>query len=232
MSKSKTSLEPFDVTSVNKRFIIGVDEVGRGCLAGPVYAGAVLFKESSLDIEAKEYEDLTDSKLISEKRREQLSKHISSFHYCGLASATPQEIDQINILQASFLAMKRAIKNLLQNLQSESIFINLKETLIIVDGHMKIPNLNEFLKDFAHNESIEQLPLIKGDLRCKQVSAASIIAKVNRDQFMKDVDLQYPQYSFLKHKGYASAQHREAIKNFKPCEIHRKTFSGVKEYLQ
>lgn len=231
MSKSKTTLEPFDAASVNKRFIIGVDEVGRGCLAGPVYAGAVFFNQSILDEKAKEYEDLTDSKLISEIRREQLSKHITSSHYCGLAFATPQEIDQINILQASFLAMKRAIKNLLHNLQRESISINLTDTLVIVDGHMKIPNLNEALKDFPHSDSIEQLPLIKGDLRCKQVSAASIIAKVDRDQYMKDIDLQYPQYSFLKHKGYASAQHREAIKNFKPCEVHRKTFSGVKEHL-
>lgn len=219
----KLSLDPFDPATLNKKIIIGVDEVGRGCLAGPVYAGAVVFKNNSSEFN---FSRLTDSKLLSEKRREQISKEILDTHYSGLAFASVEEVDAINILQASFLAMRRAIKKVLSEYQKDHLDFNPMDCAVIVDGHMKIPHLHEFL-DF----DLLQHPLVKGDLRCQQVSAASIIAKVCRDQLMKDLDLQYPQYGFKKHKGYASAVHREAIQKFKPCELHRKSFSGVKEYI-
>lgn len=228
MSKNKLVLEPFDPATVNKKYVVGVDEVGRGCLAGPVYAGAVLFKNT--DSSFFNFDQLTDSKLISEKRREQISKEILVSHYNSLAFATPEEIDEINILQASFLAMKRALKELFCQQQEVNPNFTLDQCAVIVDGHMKIPNLGSFL-GLSSEFQILQIPLIKGDLRCKQVSAASIIAKVARDQWMKEMDQRYPEYGFKKHKGYASATHREAIEKFRPCQLHRKSFSGVKEYL-
>lgn len=184
--------------------VIGVDEVGRGCLAGPVYAAAVIFKSALLN------DQVTDSKLLSEERREELADLILKEHHVGIGYATVEEIDEINILQASLLAMKRAVLQLGE-----------KTGHVLIDGNQKIPNLNEFV----------QTTVVKGDLRVPVISAASIVAKVTRDRLMKQLAEQYPGYGFESHKGYSTVLHKNCIQEQGPCEVHRKTFSGVKEYL-
>lgn len=195
-------------------YVIGVDEVGRGCLAGPVYAAAVLYRQGD------EFHPVTDSKKLSEQSRDLLSDKIKQSHFYSIASASVEEIDEINILRASLLAMKRAVEDLLVTLP-EIEKQRALQGLVVVDGNKKIPHL----------ESLRQMTLIKGDLRCAPVSAASIIAKVARDQLMKDHEVQYPGYGFAKHKGYLTLVHREALAQQGPCSIHRKTFAGVKELL-
>lgn len=187
--------------------VIGVDEVGRGCLAGPVYAAAACLKSDDL------IEHFTDSKLISEKRREELSPMILDAHWVGIGHASVEEIDQINILQASLLAMKRAVEQVEKQMQK-------KAGHVLVDGNFKIPGL-----------TVKQTTIIKGDLRCAPISAASIVAKVTRDLLMKELGAEYPQYGFEKHKGYASPIHKKSIAQFGPIAVHRKSFAGVKEYL-
>lgn len=181
--------------------IIGVDEVGRGCLAGKVYAAAVI-------LEPGEYSELTDSKKLSPNRRSELSYQLMNHQRCSIGFATVEEIEEINILQASLLAMKRAVINL-----------NLKNGHLIIDGNQKIPGLEYFL----------QTTVIKGDLIAKPISAASIVAKVARDQYMTELSHKYPQYGFEIHKGYGTRLHLEALRKWGPCPEHRKTFSGVKE---
>lgn len=185
--------------------VIGVDEVGRGCLAGPVFAAATILNHSDWD------DLLTDSKELSENQREEWAPKILEAHKVGIGFATVEEIEELNILQASFLAMKRAIENL-----------KVPTGFVLVDGHMKIPGLVGF----------RQEAIVKGDLRAAPISAASIVAKVTRDRLMKELGREFPQYGFEVHKGYATAQHRKAIQECGPCKIHRKTFGGVKEFLQ
>ncbi len=184
--------------------VMGVDEVGRGCLAGPVYAGAVILNHSHWD------SDLTDSKKLSEKQRLYWAEKIQSEHQVGIGVATVEEIEKLNILQATFLAMRRAIQKL-----------SVSRALILVDGRMTIPGLPEY----------KQKAFVKGDLRLAPISAASIVAKVARDQLMVELSKEYPGYGFEIHKGYATEIHRKAIQEKGPLLIHRKTFGGVKEYL-
>lgn len=184
--------------------VIGVDEVGRGCLAGPVYAAAVIMKSEEL------VEVVTDSKLLSEERRDELAAEIQKHHHVGIGYATVEEIDELNILQASLLAMKRAIENL-----------GVKGGHVLVDGNQKIPNLPGY----------QQTTVIKGDLRVAPISAASIVAKVTRDRLMKDLGAQYPHYGFEVHKGYSTPVHKNSIVEHGPCLVHRKSFAGVKEYV-
>lgn len=213
MKISANHLEPIDWRSFspeNSSFdthykIIGVDEVGRGCLAGPVYAAAVSFNSDILS------ELVTDSKLLSEKRREELAKEIQQHHQVGIGFATVEEIDEINILQASLLAMKRAVESL-----------GATSGHVLIDGNKKIPGMSA---------KFQQTPIVKGDLRVSLISAASIVAKVTRDQLMKELALSYPQYGFEAHKGYSTAAHKASISAHGPCLVHRKTFAGVKEHL-
>lgn len=197
--------------------IIGVDEVGRGCLAGPVYAGAAIIKDwKSIEDLNKKNELrgleslLTDSKLLTPKKRESISEQICQAYQIAIAWATEAEIEEINIFQASMLAMKRAIMGL-----------GVTGGHVLVDGKFKIPNLEGFV----------QTPLIKGDLRAAPVSAAAICAKVARDQKMLELAKNYPNYGLEKHKGYATQIHRDAIKKWGPTPIHRRSFEGVREYL-
>lgn len=185
-------------------FVIGVDEVGRGCLAGPVYAAAVALSHHEWD------QELTDSKLLSEDRREYWASRIQATEKFGIGIASVEEIEQLNILKASLLAMKRAIENL-----------NVQTGIILIDGNQKIPNLTEF----------EQKTFVKGDLRLAPISAASIVAKVSRDQYMKRLAKVWPQYGFDVHKGYGTPGHRKSIQDFGVTQLHRKTFSGVKEHV-
>lgn len=194
---------PFLWRELGESPVIGVDEVGRGCLAGDVYAAAVILDPTFDDSQ------ITDSKLLSASRREALSEQIKlhSKHCIGIASL--DEIAELNILQATFLAMKRAIEGL-----------GVERGMVLVDGNQLIPNLSGF----------KQIALVKGDLRASPIGAASIVAKVARDQYMKDLALEYPAYGFEKHKGYASAEHRQAIQITGPSPVHRRTFGGVREY--
>lgn len=186
--------------------IIGVDEVGRGCLAGPVYAAAVILNPQRPIIEYK------DSKTIPQSRREELAAHIKENHKWCLGFATVEEISELNILKASLLAMKRAVLGLGLTLEHQ----------VFVDGNQKI---------FGLPDGVKQWTVIKGDQRLKTIAAASIVAKVARDEWMQEYAKKFPGYSFEKHKGYGTPEHKQAIQNLGPCEIHRPTFAGVKEYF-
>jgi ribonuclease HII len=150
---------------------------------------------------------------LSEKRREDLAPLILERHWVGLGFATVEEIDAINIFQASMLAMKRAVENL-------EALMGQKTGHLLVDGNFKVPGLDR-----------QQTTLVKGDLRCSPISAASIVAKVTRDRLMKELALKYPQYGFENHKGYAAPTHKKAIEEVGPSIHHRRSFAGVKEHL-
>jgi ribonuclease HII len=203
-SKKKiVDLSPFDWQALGPKPVIGVDEVGRGCLAGPVFAAAVILPDDF------SVEGVTDSKLISESRREKIAELIHDQARVGIGFASVGEIDRLNILQASFLAMRRAIENLGADFGH-----------VAVDGNQLIPRLEGFI----------QTAIVKGDLRAKPIAAASIVAKVARDTMMKKLGEKYPVYGFGQHKGYASSMHLEAIQAHGPCVHHRSTFQGVREH--
>ena len=176
--------------------IAGTDEVGRGCQAGPVVAAAVILKEG--------IPGLTDSKKISPKKREFLADLILEKSFFAYGVVSNNKIDKINILNASLLAMKRAILNL-----------PVRPSLVLVDGTFK-PDLD-----------IPMRAIIGGDLSENAISAASIIAKVYRDNLMIKYDSIFPVYDLKGNKGYGTKKHLEALKNFGHCEIHRTTFNGV-----
>ncbi|MCJ8343416.1 MAG: ribonuclease HII [Cetobacterium sp.] len=180
--------------------IIGIDEAGRGPLAGPVVAAAVKIKEYH-----EEFEKINDSKKISEKTREKLFDIILENCEVGIGMATSEEIDEINILNGTFLAMRRAIEELKTKIEV------IPKALI--DGNHKI-----------REYSGEQEPIIKGDGKSLAIAAASIIAKVTRDTMMKEVAKEYPEYEFEKHKGYGTKKHREILLEKGPTPIHRKSF--------
>lgn len=199
--------------------IIGVDEAGRGCLFGPVYAGAVILCPQ------KDISYLTDSKLLSEKQREQMFKKIMKEHQVGIGFATAREIEEVNILQATFLAMTRAVEDL-------KITLNNKTGHILVDGNKTIPQFSSHSSQFSsHFPPINQTALVKGDLRAAPISAASIVAKVSRDRLMHKMAWQHPNYQLERHKGYATKVHKQLIARLGPTPQHRRTFAGVKEHL-
>ena len=178
------------------KLIAGVDEAGRGPLAGPVVAGAVILPKDC-DILY-----INDSKQLSEKKREELYDVIMEKAVAvGVGIATPQRIDEINILQATYEAMRQAIENLCVTPD------------ILLNDAVTIPQV-----------SIKQVPIIKGDAKSISIGAASIIAKVTRDRMMKEYANIYPEYGFEGHKGYGCASHIDAIKQYGPSPIHRRTF--------
>lgn len=186
----------FDFDKSYERIIIGVDEAGRGPLAGPVVAAAVI-----IDKYLDEFELINDSKKLSEKKREKLFDTILENCKVGVGIATVEEIDSMNILNANFLAMRRALEDLE------------KEGFVLVDG-------NHLIREYQG----EQEFVIKGDGKSLSIAAASIIAKVTRDKIMEKVSEEYPQYEFSKHKGYGTKVHREKILEFGPSPVHRKSF--------
>lgn len=177
--------------------VCGVDEAGRGPLAGPVCAAAVILPPDL------EIEGLNDSKKLTDKRRRALYDVITEQALAyGIAFASEQEIDRINILQATFLAMRRAVEQL-----------ELQPALALVDGNRE--------PDFG---SIPVRTIVKGDSLSANIAAASILAKVTRDRFMEEQDAVYPQYGFALHKGYGTQAHYAALREYGPCPIHRRTF--------
>ncbi len=203
MAKSKIIYDAFEWRGLKPQPVIGVDEVGRGCLAGPVYAAAVIIPETY------DTQGLTDSKKLSEKRRDELSKRIHQGCQVSLGFATVEEIDKINILWASLLAMKRAVDGLKQ-----------KSAHVIVDGNKKIPKVD-----------LPQTTIVKGDFRAEPIAAASIVAKVFRDNLMKELATKFPGYGLEGHKGYATVDHKEAIAKLGAQAFHRKSFAGVREHI-
>ena len=192
--------------------ICGVDEAGRGPLAGSVYAAAVILDINNPII------GLADSKKLSEKKRDFLSAEIKQKALAwGIASCTCQEIDEINILQASLLAMKRAI----QAMQTQfDITPDMGEILVQVDGN-KCPKI-----------SLSCEAIVKGDSKVQAISAASILAKVARDAELYALDKRYPQYGFAKHKGYPAPKHLLALQVYGICPQHRLSYAPVKALLK
>ena len=189
--------------------VIGVDEAGRGPLVGSVVAAAVAFPPGF------RIDGLTDSKKLSEKKRETLYNQITSECYWSFAQSNSNEIDQINILEATMLAMKKAVEQLMLLIEDNSQTIS-----VLVDGN-RCP-------DIQNSRAI-----IKGDLTEPVISAASIIAKVTRDRQMIALDQEYPEYGFSKHKGYGTKAHLEALANFGPIQgQHRFTFAPVKRLIR
>lgn len=176
--------------------ICGIDEAGRGPLAGPVYAAAVILPPDCV------IDGVNDSKKLTEKKREKLFDEIKEKALAyGIASADEKEIDEINILNATFLAMKRAVDSL-----------SVKPDLALVDGNQK------------PHTGVEEVTVVKGDAKSMSIAAASVLAKVSRDRFMLETAKKYPQYEFERHKGYGTKLHYEKIAQYGVCEIHRRTF--------
>lgn len=178
--------------------VCGIDEAGRGPLAGPVVAGAVILPADCRILY------LNDSKKLSEKRREELFLEIKEKAVSwAVGIASPEEIDEINILQATYRAMRQAVGQL-----------NPAPGVLLNDA-VTIPELPE---------SLTQVPIIKGDAKSVSIAAASILAKVTRDHMMIEYDKIYPEYGFARHKGYGTAVHISALKEYGPCPIHRRSF--------
>ena len=186
-----------ELRSKGYKYICGIDEAGRGPLAGPVVVASVIMPENSM------IEGVNDSKKVSEKKREKLYDLIleEAISY-GVGIIGQDEIDEINILNATKKGLTMSLKELIQ-----------KPDLIIVDALTHIDTVG-----------IPYESIIKGDAKCYSISAASIIAKVTRDRIMREWDKIYPQYGFVQHKGYGTSAHINAIKEYGPCPLHRKSF--------
>lgn len=181
--------------------IVGIDEVGRGCWAGPLVACAAILLQPTLG--------LNDSKLLSPKKRDELAVVLESNAHYGLGWVSPAEVDELGLSQAVGLAMRRAIEK-----------IQLQYDQIIIDGQINF---------LPHLPNVKTL--IKADQLIEAVSAASIVAKVARDKHMAQMAIEYPGYGFEKHVGYGTPQHQEALAYLGPTSIHRKSYKPVKAYL-
>ncbi|MBP7574953.1 MAG: ribonuclease HII [Rhodoferax sp.] len=204
--RSRTYLKAEQVSLVwdAPGLIAGVDEAGRGPLAGPVVAAAVILDEKN------PIRGLADSKKLTALRREKLFDEIRAKALCcSIAEASVEEIDRLNILQATMLAMRRAVEGL-----------RLKPAKVLIDGN-RIPVMDVLAE-----------AIVKGDALIPAISAASILAKVSRDRWCAELDLAYPQYGFAGHKGYGTAEHLAALREHGACPQHRKTFSPVAQVLK
>ena len=183
--------------------IAGVDEVGRGSLIGPVYASAVILKKEC------DIKKLKDSKQLTKKKREILNKYIKKNSYWSIASASKKEIEKLNILNASLLAMKRSIKKL-----------KIKPTSTLIDGN-KLPEMKGYKLKYV----------IRGDQKISEISAASIIAKVARDRLITNMSKKFKEYAWDKNAGYGTKEHLKAIKKFGITKHHRKNFRPIHNIL-
>ena len=189
-------MKAYEKENAQYELICGIDEAGRGPLAGPVAAGAVILPKDCQILY------LNDSKKLSEKRREELFLEIKEKALAwSVGIATPQRIDEINILQATYEAMREAIKGL-----------GVQPGLLLNDA-VTIPGIE-----------IPQIPIVKGDAKSMSIACASILAKVSRDRLLYEYDKEFPQYLFAKHKGYGTKAHIEAILKYGPCKYHRPSF--------
>ena len=185
-----------------QKLVAGIDEAGRGPWAGPVVSAVVILNEKNIP------DGLNDSKKLSEKKRLSLYSSIYNFHSVGVGISSIEEIDSMNVLQATFLSMKRAVEDL-----------NPQPEYILVDGNLD-PGLNFKTKC-----------IIKGDSISISIAAASVIAKVTRDNLMLKLDKEFPNYNWKKNKGYGTAEHRNALELHGPCKYHRKSFSPINKML-
>ncbi len=190
-------------------FLIGIDEAGRGPLAGRVVACACFIPPSMV----QHFSDVNDSKKLTEAKREALFKRLTApengISY-GVGFATAAEIDELNILQATFLAMRRAAMR----------FLRMPDSCALIDGPYPVQGL-----------TLKQQPIIDGDAKSLAIASASIIAKVTRDHYMQVLDTLYPGYEFGGHKGYGTAKHLQALRELGPCPEHRRTFGPVRKLL-
>jgi len=194
----------FDFDLENKKdfdYIIGTDEAGRGPGAGPVFAAAVCF--TSYD---ERLEKLNDSKQLSEKVREELFDVIKENSIYAIYQGSVEEIEKLNILKTSLLSMKRSCDEVISKLNSKNV-------LVLVDG-------NKLILDFKYNQRF----IIKGDAKSACIAAASVLAKVSRDRFMKELDKEFPQYCWGENKGYMTKSHLDAVDKYGLCKWHRKKF--------
>ena len=197
MEEKMNSLREFDETYEGT--VLGVDEAGRGPLAEVVVAGAVIIPEYF-----SELDEINDSKKLTEKKREKLFEIIMEKCIVGIGISDEKEIDEINILNATFSAMRKAISQVTEKAEFD---------VVLVDGNHKI-------KGYMG----KQEEVIKGDAKSLSIAAASIVAKVTRDRMMLEVDKEFPEYNFAKHKGYGTKLHREVLLEKGPCKYHRKSF--------
>jgi len=198
-----------ELVSQGKQSIAGIDEAGRGPLAGPVVVAAVIFPVSWIaDGLPDELSGLNDSKALTEKRRSHFFEYLIADSEIGKAivSVEPSEIDEINILQATHVGMRRSL-----------------EQLGVEVSHALIDGL------FVKSIPVEQTALVKGDSRSYTIAAASVLAKVTRDRLMIEYDREFPGYGFAQHKGYPTRAHLEALRELGPCSIHRKSFAPVRQ---
>ncbi len=198
-------MEDFEKQAIQQGYqcVAGVDEAGRGPLAGPVTAAAIVLPTD------QDFSGLDDSKKLTEERREYFYEKLTRLTDLWFVAVVDSPcIDEINILQATRLAMKQAVEKLKR-----------VPDLVLVDGNQRI------------DIQSDQQTLVKGDQRCLSIAAASVLAKVTRDRLMHNYHQRYPDYGFDQHKGYGTKFHRDSIREHGPCEIHRKSFKGVKEYL-
>jgi ribonuclease HII len=212
---SSVSSSPADTFSFERELyrqglglVAGVDEAGRGPLAGPVVAACVILPQDCV------YQIFQDSKKLTSRQRDQLFEVLQhNGALIGVGQASSREIEGLNILQASLLAMKRALT------ECTAANNGCPPNYLLVDGTFTIP------------AAINQLPLVKGESKSASIAAASIIAKVTRDRLMAEAHRHYPHYGFNRHQGYPTKEHRQAIRCHGPCPLHRRTFRGVAEYF-
>jgi ribonuclease HII len=190
-----------------KQYIAGIDEAGRGAWCGPVSAAAVILPADEKILE--KLQGVRDSKLMSAKQRNHWAEKIKDHAICWqVAMSTHEEIDQLGIVPATRLAMQRAVEKMQPN-----------PDFLLIDA-VKL-----------HNIKIDQTSLFKGDQKSLSIAAASVLAKTSRDALLIELSQTYPQYGFERHKGYGTRAHRQCMNQYGPCEIHRKSFAPVKEYL-
>ena len=202
----------FELEKICGDIVVGIDEAGRGPWAGPVVAGAVVFKDRNHNPELVSM--LNDSKKLSAKKREEIYEKMQKEAQEGnmllaIGEASVEEIDNLNILQATFLAMKRAFDSL-----------NIVPDMILIDGNQRPKNIQFPCKT-----------VVKGDAKCSSISAASILAKVYRDRLMQKMAEQYPYYGFEKNAGYGTAAHIAGLKEHGITPIHRRSYKPIKEFL-
>ena len=205
-----TFLQDFDKQQslrLESDFIIGIDEAGRGPLAGPVVACACFIPPEL----ASFFPEVNDSKKLSERKREEIYETLVKEKVAyGIGFASAAEIDRLNILQATFLAMRRAAQK----------FLNLPHAVALIDGPYSVRGLQ-----------LRQEAIIDGDAKSLAIASASIIAKVTRDRYMNLLDKLYPGYGFSVHKGYGTAKHMQALRELGPCREHRRTFGPVRKLI-